>query len=137
MKKILVILLLFVGLLFVNTNTFAVNCSPDADGWFDVWSALDECLNWSKLVDWNDAKIVTSWGLSLKIKAWVNNIALYLWVFAVWSIVYGWLMMTLSTGEEEKIKKAKDIVKWWILWFLWIISASAIINLIVKIMYSL
>jgi hypothetical protein len=136
MKKILIILLILIGTLFVNVNTYAVNCSPNADEAFEVWDALDECLDWSKLVDWNDAGIVYGW-LSLKIKAWVNNIALYLWIFAVWSIVYGWLMMTLSAWEDDKIKKAKDIVKWWIFWFLWLISTSAIINLIVKIMYSL
>lgn len=110
--------------------------------WFDVdeWpgsikDAIDWCLAWSALVDWQNVKL-ESWFWT-KIKNWVNNIALYLWVFAVWSIVYWGLMMTLSSWEEEKVNKAKDIIKWGIIWFLGVISASAIINLVVKIMYSL
>lgn len=100
-----------------------------------IWDALDNCLAWSALVNWEKVKL--DWWFWVKIKNWVNNIALYLWVFAVWSIVFWGLMMTLSSWEEEKVKKAKDIIKWGIIWFLWLISASAIINLIVKIMYSL
>jgi len=135
MRKILIILLVFIWIFYVY-SVFWVNCSPNAEEGFDVWQALDNCLESSELITWTDAGIDGGWA-SVKIKSWVDNIALYLWVFAVWSIVYGWLMMTLSSWEEEKIKKAKDIVKWGIIWFLWLIAASAIINLIVKIMYSL
>jgi hypothetical protein len=43
----------------------------------------------------------------------------------------------LSGGNDDKIKKAKDIVKWWIVWFLWVISAGLLIALVVNIMFSI
>ena len=112
-------------------------CIPNLEDWYEIWTTLDECLEWSTLVSWEKAKISWTDWVWEKIKAWVDNISLYLLIFAVGSIVYGSLMMTLSTWDDEKIKKSKDIVKWWIIWFIWLISASAIINLVVKIMYSI
>ena len=141
-KKILIVLLFFV---WITSNSIVYwaweTTNPciieDIDKNFDVWKALDGCLEWTALVSWKDAWITWNNWIWLKIKAWVDNIGLYLLIFAVWSIVFGALMMTLSTWDDEKIKKAKDIVKWWIIWFIWLISASAIINLVVKIMYSI
>jgi hypothetical protein len=117
--------------------SFADDCSFDVDSknGGSISSALNKCLDWVDLVNVSDAKVDGNFWT--QIKSWTNNIALYLWIFAVWSIVFGGLMMTLSAWEEEKIKKAKDIVKWWIIWFIWLITASAIINLVVKIMYSI
>lgn len=136
MKKILVLLLLIFSP-FISTLSFAENCTYNVDSstWWSISDALNNCLEWSNLVSGKDVKV--SGAFWLQIKSWVNNISIYLWVFAVWSIVFGGLMMTLSVWEEEKIKKAKDIVKWWMIWFIWLISASAIITLVVKIMYSI
>lgn len=135
-KKIF--LFVFVLFLFFSFyNDIFATCTPNADWWFDVGDALDSCLDGTSLVDWTNAKIDWTWGFSDKIKWWVNNIGIYLWIIAVWSIVYWALLLTLSSGEDEKIKKAKDIIIWWTVWFIWLISASAIINLVVKIMYSL
>ncbi len=133
-KKILIVLFMFVWI-FSFTSVFWDGCNQNLDS-VSVWQALDNCLEWTPLVGWNNASI-DSWGLSVKIKALVDNIGIYLFIFAVWSIVYGALMMTLSSWDDEKIKKAKDIVKWWIIWFIGLISAGAIINLVVKIMYSI
>jgi len=129
-------MILFSLISFGIFNTYA-QCDPEFD-WdteWDVWTALDDCLDNSSLIDPGNSD-VESW-LWVKIKSWTDNIALYLWLFAVWSIVIWWLMMTLSTWEDEKIKKAKDMVKWGIIWFLAIIFASAVVNLVVKIMYSI
>jgi|SaaInlStandDraft_6_1057023.scaffolds.fasta_scaffold00586_5 hypothetical protein len=135
MKKVLIVLLsLFAIFSFMTPITFW-ECNPDLDTDWTIWEALDGCLNDSKLVDWWNVKV--AWWFWNVIKTWVNNISIYLWVFAVWSIVLWALMMTLSGWEEEKINKAKDIIKWWIIWFLWLIFASAIINLVIRIMYSL
>jgi len=136
MKKILIVLLITLSIwMFLVPDTFSATCTYT--DWTDVWKALDNCLSNSDLVDWKNVK-VKAWGwFQNQIQAWTKNIALYLWVFAVWSIVLGGLMLTLSAWEEEKVKKAKDIVKWWIIWFLWIITASAIISIVVRIIYSI
>jgi len=136
MKKLFIIFILILSILVFSLPESFSACNYS--DWDNVWSALDNCLNWSNLVDWNNVSvdISGSWFQS-KIKQWTTNIALYLWVFAVWSIVVWSLMLTLSAWEEEKIKKAKDVVKWWIIWFLWIIFAAWIISLIVRIIYSI
>ena len=135
MKKILIFLvILFSVFTVVIPDTFSACNYTD---WDDVWDALDWCLSDSNLVSWKKVEI-KAWGwFQNQITQWTNNIALYLWIFAVGSIVFWGLMLVFSAWEEEKIKKAKDIVKWWIIWFVWIISASAIISIIVRIIYSL
>lgn len=138
MKKILILLLLSISFLLSSYNYSYSDCTYDIDQkWWEVWQALDNCLAWSALVNWKNVAIDWKWGFWTMIKNWVNNISIYLWVFAVWSIVYWALLMTLSAWEDEKVTKAKWVIKWWILWFIWLISISAIINLIVKLMYSL
>lgn len=137
-KLLLLIIFIFSAFTLYTFPTYSAlnKCDYDVDKWIiEVWTQLDNCLNWSKLVSSTDVKI--NWWFWIKIKTWTNNIALYLWILAVWSIVFGSLMMTLSAWEDEKIKKAKDVIKWGIIWFLWIISASWIITIIVKLMYSI
>lgn len=133
MKKLLTILILTICFLLPIWVYWA--CGIWVDEVKNIWDSLDECLSWSPLVDWSNAKI-DEW-LQTRINSWVKNIWSVLWVLAVWAIVYWSLQMTLSWWEDEKVKKSKDIVKWWILWFLWVIFASSIIVLIINIMYSL
>ena len=146
MKKILTIFILMLSFIaFITPITLADknlwknwsnNCSGyDFDKNWNIWEQLDKCLKGVELVDWTDVSI--EWWFWVQIKKWTNNIWLYLWVLAVWSIIFGWFMMTMSAWEEEKVKKWKDVIKWWIIWFLWVVWASAVINLIVKIMYSI
>lgn len=145
MKKIFIISILIITFIF-PIWTFAAesnswnNCnikteSFEWDNAMKVWDALDNCLSDSNLVNWKDA-IIESWLMDL-INWWVKNIWVVLWILAVGSIVYWSLLMTLSAWEDEKVKKSKDIIKWWIFGFLWVIFASSIILLIVNIMYSL
>ena len=132
MKKLLAILIfILLSIFIVESSTTFASCTYD----WDIWWSLDSCLNDSNLVNWFDTEI--DWWFLIQIKDWTNNISLYLWILAVWSIVFWSLMLTLSTWEEDKVKKAKDIIKWGIIWFIWLISITAIVNLIVKIMYSI
>ncbi len=134
MKKIILVFVLIVWL-FLPLYNLSAWCNVWVDDVNNVWSALDTCLSDSDLVNWEQARIET-WVKDL-ISSWVANIASVLWILAVWSIVYGSLLLTLSSGDDEKVKKAKDVIKWWIIWFVWLISASTIILLVVNIMYSL
>ncbi len=144
MKKIVVLLLITLSF-FVNvsiTNSYTNlwengdMCSwYDFDNQWDVWDALDKCLGNAELVKWDNVTI--EWWFSNQIKRWTENISLYLGVLAVASILIWALMLTFSAWEEEKVKKAKDIVKWWIIWFLGVVVASTIITIIIKIIYSI
>lgn len=134
MKKILIsILLIFSVFAFFIPDSFSAECTYDGN----IKNSLDSCLKTSELVNWKNVEVKAWWWFQKQVMQWTKNISLYLWVFAVWAIVFWGLMLVFSVWEEEKIKKWKNIVKWWIIWFIWIISASAIISLIVKIMYSI
>lgn len=145
MKKIVLLFVLIISIFSFEISFWATwtndnnTCSwdPETSNNNISWQ-LNSCLNWSSLVNsWKNLDVSENSTFWNKIKTWVNNISVYLLVLAVFAIVYWGLMMTLSTWDDEKINKAKNIIKWWVLWFLALILASAIINLVVKIMYSL
>ena len=131
-KYILFILtaLCFTGFL-ASTGVVSAACEYNGGS---IASELDNCLSWSDLVNPGDGLIES--GIKNKVVYWTTQLAGLLWLLAVWAIVYGWLMMTISWGEDEKIKKWKDIVKWSMLWFLALIVASWVVRLIVEVMFS-
>jgi len=131
-KKVLIIIF-FVFIIQNLVN--AAWCDITVENVNNIWDSLDQCLNGSALVDWTNATIEND--LSNIINNWVKNISVLLWLLAVWSIVYGALLMTISAWDEEKIKKAKDVIKWWILGFTGLIFSSSIILLIVNVLYSI
>jgi len=137
MKKVSYIFVLFTIILsfFLWEVSVFGNCSYN--GWASIVWNLEWCLEWddSLLVDPLDGKI-ESW-IKQKFVDWTTSIAAALSLFAIWAIVYGGLMMTISVWEEEKIKKWKDIVKWAILWFIAAISAWAIVRLIVELIFGI
>ncbi len=130
MKKLIITFLVFI---FSFSFGFAANCSYNWS-WSIVW-ALDSCLSWTDLVDKTDAN-VSGW-FKTSILDWNKKIAWFLAIWAVFAIVYWAIHLQLSFWADEKIKKAKDMIKWWLIWFLWIISAGFLITLVVNIMYSL
>lgn len=103
------------------------------NGW-DIASSLDNCLSDTDVVQSSNFKAEE--GFKAKINSWTRGIASVLWLFAVGSIVYGALLMTLSAGEDEKIKKGKDIVKWSILGFLWVVLAGGLIAIVVNFIFA-
>lgn len=138
MGKILKYFLISIVLTFSFWTLVFADCAIPADGSdINISAELDNCLKDSPLVNGQNTKIWESWGFDKYILNWVWNIWLYLWIFAVFSIVVGSLMLTISAWEDEKVNKAKWVIKWWIIWFLWVISASAIITIIVKLFYSI
>jgi hypothetical protein len=54
---------------------------------------------------------------------------------AVGALVYAAILFQFANGEDEKIKKAKDIVKWTIIGFILLISASGIIYIVINVMF--
>ncbi len=126
LKKILLWILLFFTLWILNTFS---SCSYNGES--NLTSDLVEwCLDpeWSHLVQW---KMKVWWEFKDKIENWIDTIRNVLWLLAVSSLVYGSFIMVISIWEEEKTKKWKDIVKWWIIWFIGIIWAGTIIKVII------
>ena len=121
---------IIISLLFILISTYMIlNVNAGC-------STIDWCLEWSLLVDWSGDQAIDLW-FKDKVLDWVTKIAWFLWLMAVLAIVFWSFMMVISTWEEEKIKKAKDMIKWAILWFLWIVLAASLIEIVVNFMYSL
>jgi hypothetical protein len=134
MIKKIIILSIFILFMFSFQNIVTAKCKYDNS--IDVKINLGDCELWKKLVEpWNVD--IGGWQFKNSILIWVKNIAWFLGLVSVSALVYAAFMMTISGWEEEKIKKAKDIIKWTILWFLWIVLAGSLITIIVKFMYDL
>ena len=135
-KKFLVLLWLIMISLFSVKFLHAANCSYD---WvWNVGNAIENCVAGydSKLVNNNWDLKVEDWFKEVLIN-WTKKIATYLAFWAIFAIAFGSLKMVLSWWEEEAIKKWKDVIKWWIIWFLWVISAGFIISVVVKLIYTI
>lgn len=132
MRRIIFLFIIFFTLFFNFDLSYSDCVPPEWD--FDVWFQIDDCLTWSKLVS---ADATIWWGFANTIKKWVSAISIFLWLFSVLGIVYWAFMLTISAWEDEKISKSKWIIKWSIIGFIWIITASFVINLLIKLFYSI
>lgn len=132
MKKIFLtfIILSFSILSFQNTFSASSNCKFS----WDVKGSLENCVQATELYKWG---VKIDWGFKDTIMSWTASIALYLWIAAVFAIVYASAMLTLSAWDDEKINKAKNILKWSIFGLLWVMFAAVIITLVVNIIYNL
>ncbi len=129
LKKITVILITTLLVFFMLNTSYSVgNCTM-------TWG-IDACLQNSYLVTPEGNLKIEDWFKKV-LQDWVINIAWFLWLVAIWAIVWGSFMMVISIWEEEKVKKAKDMIKWAIFWFLWIVLASFLITLVINFMYGL
>jgi hypothetical protein len=60
------------------------------------------------------------------IASWIQYVA----VIAVIAVMYGGIMYLLSSGEEEKTKKAKNIIIWALAWVFVSVLAWSIIQIL-------
>ena len=136
MKKILILCILWISFLAWNNSVLANDCN--FQNWDDtkVTDMINNCMKDTSVVAVKGDATLEA-GFKEKIQGFTNNIALFLWLVSIGSIIYGWLMMTLSAWEDEKIKKAKDIVKWSLIWLLWVILATTIVTLVINIIYGI
>ncbi len=124
---------------FIWTNIALENCDYSAD--WELVELLSDCIDESGgttfwwVIPEGDLDLWTWDWFSQLISKFVINISKLLFILAVWALVYASYLLVLSGWEDEKIKKAKDIIKWTIIWFIWLISAWLIIMLIVKMWY--
>ena len=136
MKKIflLVCVLLCVSVSIISVHALSFSSKPcQYNG--SIEGSLDGCLQWSNLVDASGPTLLEG-NVKVQVVSWTNALAAFLGLLAVGAIVYGGLLMTLSGGEDEKIKKGKDIIKWSLLWFLALIVAGAVVRIVVEVMFS-
>ena len=149
MKKLLlcicIIFSFFSSLIIFSNITTANDCNYEVDEKWNIMNAWKEwgvvgllwkCLKWSWVVE-VDGEATIEKTFKDKINKWTNNIALFLGLLSIGSVIYGGLMMTLSAWEDEKITKAKDIVKWSLVGLLGVILATTIVTLVSNLIYWL
>ena len=135
MFKRFILLFSLILITFLNFDFAFSSCSYD--WWWDVAWAIENCIwNWETYLVPTGGNLSVEEGFKQKIIYWNQKIATFLALWAIFSIVFGSLKMVLSAGEEEKIKKAKDIIKWWMVGLLAVVSAGFIVSLVVKLVYS-
>ena len=137
-KKILLWLFSIITIYFsfIWTNIALEKCNYDGQWW--LVKTLTDCIdepNFKWVVPEDNLDLSTWIGVSKLVTKIVKNISIILFIIAVWALIYASYLLVLSGWEEEKIKKAKDIIKWTLLWFIWLISAWLIIMLVVKVGY--
>lgn len=127
-RSFIILLILF----FWSMNFVFWACSYTAGATVTA-GTLKDCVDPSgnNLVEWD---MGVTWWFKTKISSWIDGLTWILWLFAVFAIVYGSFLLVIWIWEEEKIKKWKDVIKWWIIWFLWIVSAWALIRVVVGVL---
>lgn len=133
MKKIITFFCFIVSVFwYIHLHNVSADCVYN-EAW-SIGQNLDNCLSDSALVNPWDGLI--EWGVKNKVVYWTNQLATFLSLIAVGAIVYGAWLMTVSVGDEEKVKKWKDVIKWAMLWFLWLLLAGALVRIVIEIMFS-
>lgn len=54
----------------------------------------------------------------------------YVAVIAVIAVMYGWVLYLISAWEEEKTKKAKNVIIWSLVWVFTSVAAWSLINIL-------
>ncbi|MDQ7009788.1 MAG: hypothetical protein Q9M94_05845 [Candidatus Gracilibacteria bacterium] len=132
-KRIFILL----SLVLISFFSFDITFSACNYNGGDVMGSLENCIGDGEtdLVKTGDDLKVDG-GFKVKIMEWITKIATFLALGAIFSIVFGSFKMVLSAGEEEGVKKAKDIIKWGIIGLLAVVSAGFIVSVVVKLIYS-
>ncbi len=134
-KKILIFSFLVLSLFAFNPVLSDYSaCKQDWNIW-DMKTTLQWCLDWSTVVQSNDLT-VSGWFKTI-ILNFIKNVSIILALAAIWFIAYGSMVLVASWWNDEKIKKWKNIIKWSLVGFLWLVSASWIIALLVNLIYWL
>ncbi|NDK08412.1 hypothetical protein EOM39_04155 [Candidatus Gracilibacteria bacterium] len=129
-KKIAIIIITIITIFF-GLNVANGTCQLGGD----IGSSIETCIGTAKVMKTDDLTVEA--GFKDLIVSFVNKIGTILAVVAVGSIAYGSMVIVISGGNDEKIKKGRNIIKWSLVGFLILVSAAGIIKLIIYIVYGL
>lgn len=138
MKKILLTIILVFSFIWNFFEVSAVNSNNCQFNDWDISSSFEDCFSSTPLVKSGDKWLsIRDWDLwDWLIELW-TRISTYLWILAVISLVYAWFKFATSVWDDQEINKAKAIVKWTIFGLLWLVFASTIILVLIKLFYSI
>ncbi len=134
MRKILSILFILFFSLFLSFDYSYSDCKYSS--WTSVSKNLWDCFSEGAFI-WKTGDVKIWEWFDTQIQKWTTWIATFLWIMSVFGIVYGTVFMVTSAWEDEKINKWKTAIKWSVIWFIAILSASAIVNIVIKLVYTI
>ena len=136
MKKLLFLFTILISIFSFSNNvlSYSTDCVYSESG--SISGFLDDCkpdsLVWDK-IPWY---WVETW-LKKIVTDKISDISVILWLLAVAMIVYAGMLMQFSAWDDSKVKKAKDLIKWTLIWVIFLISAWGIVYIVINLMYSL
>lgn len=136
MKKIIVSLLIILSFVF-SSNVFASEAKyKDEDcrnaSEQNLSDFLDKCK--PQKVAGKENYDLEQW-LKKQVNEWIANVSLLLWFIAVAVLVYAGYLFQFAAWEDENITKAKNVVKYTLLWVFLLISSGSIIYVIINTVY--
>ncbi len=136
MKKIGTFICLCLSFAITHQSIYASGCDFDVSEWWNLTEAVEWCIKkWQvtveskDLVVWRDTNDI--------INDLIQNIWVILTFWAVIMIVYAGLLMTLSWGNDEKVKKGKDLLKWTLIGYIALLTAGGIVSFIIGFIYDI
>ncbi|MDD3302841.1 MAG: hypothetical protein PHN31_04735, partial [Candidatus Gracilibacteria bacterium] len=109
MLKKLIKILILISIFFTFTNTIysAGSCSYGGD----PLSSLEGCVSNTSVIQTTGISNPETWFKDLML-SYIGKISTVLAVVAIGSIAYGSMMMVISGGNDDKIKKGRKIIQW-------------------------
>jgi hypothetical protein len=102
----------------VNNTYWKILCSTKIWWWtMWWWNILNDCIA--------IPKFNANWELIIKIINWVNS---FVAILTVLFIIWAWVIILFSNWEEEKVKKAKWIIIYIIIWIFVLAFSYLILN---------
>nr|MDD3720144.1 hypothetical protein [Candidatus Gracilibacteria bacterium] len=133
-KKIFLIILI-ISSFFIGDLAYSAleQCKTGQD-----LTSLEGCLSDSNVVQTGSGgNLKVSGGFKIVILNFIKNVGTILALAAIGFIAYGSMVLVSSGGNDEKIKKGKNIIKWALIGFTGLVAASGIIAIIINLIYGL
>ena len=131
--------------IFVSSEVWAADCKFP-ENWSDqsIIALTDGCLEQdgnaytSKLVDSTDPTDASlSWDGRERIKHFVDRLIAFGMLLAIGWLVIGGGYMASSVGNDQKVKKGKDAVKWSVIGMIVLIFSYPLMNAVINFVYQL
>ncbi|MBP8016488.1 hypothetical protein KAZ01_00625 [Candidatus Gracilibacteria bacterium] len=152
MKKIFILLLFSIYFLHNIGSIFANNCEYNSDA--SLQGSLSSCIPKGSLETKTTGGgtsllggLITIGGTSNqgysvneaknKILSVTQKIVILGFIAAIGGIVFSGILFVVGLGNTDKIKKAKDALKWSLIGLIAIITAQIIVNVLINFIYSI
>ena len=131
LKKITLFIIFLLLFLLVIDFSYWWDCNMN----WDIKTSLESCISKTTVLQASDLTVDS--GFKTLIVGYITKISTILAIVAVWSVAYWSMLMVVSFWEDEKIKKWRNIIKWALIWFLVLVSATGLIQIVIYVMYWL